>query len=79
MKIKYACDAETVEIMEKAIRDNHGYCPCKVDKTSDTKCMCKEFRDFVKSGQLGTCHCGLYVSYDPTNILNHEPEVTSNG
>lgn len=32
------------------------HCPCKIDKTDDTKCMCKEFRE----QESGECHCGLY-------------------
>jgi len=36
---------------------NEGYCPCRLDKTPDTKCMCKEFREQSE----GECHCGLYI------------------
>lgn len=44
------------EMMEK-IKKNDGYCPCKLEKSPDTKCMCKEFRDQITEGY---CHCGLY-------------------
>ena len=44
------------EMMEK-IKENDRYCPCKLEKSPDTKCMCKEFRDQVTEGY---CHCGLY-------------------
>ena len=40
-----------------AIRKNDGYCPCKLLKNDDTKCMCKEFRDTTE----GICQCGLYI------------------
>jgi hypothetical protein len=46
---------EILEIKE-AIKDNDGYCPCRVSKNEDTKCMCKEFRE----QESGVCHCGLY-------------------
>lgn len=46
----------TQEIIE-AVKNNQGYCPCALEKTPDTKCMCKEFREMEKSG---ICHCGLY-------------------
>ena len=36
---------------------NNGYCPCAIEKTPDTKCMCKEFRE---QKEPGLCHCGLY-------------------
>ncbi len=40
----------------QAVRNNDGYCPCRIEKTTDTKCMCKEFRE----QESGVCHCGLY-------------------
>lgn len=36
---------------------NDGYCLCRVSKNSDTKCMCKEFRESTEGGY---CHCELY-------------------
>lgn len=40
-----------------AVKANDGYCVCAVEKTPDTKCMCKEFREQTIAG---ICHCGLY-------------------
>jgi hypothetical protein len=37
---------------------NDGYCPCAIQKTPDTKCMCKEFREQESEGP---CHCGRYM------------------
>ena len=37
------------------IKANGGYCPCRFEKTEDTKCKCKEFRE------TGDCICGLFV------------------
>lgn len=54
--IKVTQDKELEKIIRKALKDNDGYCPCRVQKTADTKCMCKEFREQVN----GECHCGLY-------------------
>ena len=59
MQIKINPDKEFVREMRKAIKDNNGYCPCKLEHTPDTKCMCKEFREMEE----GTCHCGLYTKY----------------
>jgi len=44
----------------KRLKENDGYCPCRIVKTPDTKCMCKEFREQIKKGVFGKCHCGLY-------------------
>lgn len=35
---------------------NDGYCPCAIERTEDTLCMCKEFREQTE----GECHCGRY-------------------
>lgn len=56
MKVRKNPDKVFVEEMRKAIKNNNGYCPCRKEKTEDTKCMCKEF---LEQG-LGFCHCGLY-------------------
>ena len=48
------------EIMQK-IKDNGGHCPCKLIKTDNTKCMCKEFREQIADPNFeGYCHCMLY-------------------
>lgn len=39
------------------VRDNDGYCPCRLERTPDTKCPCKEFRESTIEGE---CHCGAY-------------------
>lgn len=62
MKIKQNPDKEYVKQIKQQLKDNNGFCPCKIDKTPDTKCMCKEFRDMVKRGEAGECHCGLYIA-----------------
>ena len=57
MYITFTKDVELRnEIMQK-LKDNDGYCPCRLIKTADTKCMCKEFREQTE----GVCHCGLYI------------------
>ena len=57
MKIKVNPDEEFVTEFRQTLKDNDGYCPCRTEKTTDTKCMCKEFREMEE----GTCHCGLYI------------------
>ena len=59
MRIEINPDKKFVLEMRQAIKDNNGYCPCKLGHTTDTKCMCKEFREMEE----GTCHCGLYTKY----------------
>lgn len=58
MKIKTnpAWTDEEVKAFRETVKANEGYCPCRLEHTPDTKCMCKEFRD----QESGLCHCGLY-------------------
>lgn len=60
MKVELNPDAEYVNEIRTRIKANDGYCPCAVEKTSDTKCMCKSFREQIDSGEAGYCHCELY-------------------
>ena len=45
----------------KSVVENDGYCPCRVIKNQDTKCICKEFKDQTTAGE---CHCGRYVKIE---------------
>ena len=57
MSVRKNNDTELVEEIILALKNNDGYCPCRAEKTEDTKCMCKEFREQEK----GLCHCGLFI------------------
>lgn len=57
MKIIRNPDKDIANEVARAVKENDGYCPCRIEKTSDTKCMCKEFREQLTAGE---CHCGLY-------------------
>lgn len=56
MRIKVTSDKELEKEIRQRIKDNNGYCPCKILKNDDTKCICKEFLE----QESGKCHCGLY-------------------
>lgn len=49
-------DKEHVKAIKQALERNDGYCPCRLERTADTRCMCLEFRE----QKIGLCHCGLY-------------------
>lgn len=42
----------------KAVEENDGYCPCATEKTDDTICPCKDFRD---QNEPGECYCGRFM------------------
>lgn len=61
MKVVLNSDEEVVKKIKEGLKKRDGYCPCRVEKTPDTKCMCKEFRDQIKDKDFeGYCHCMLY-------------------
>ena len=63
MKIKTnpAWTSEEVKEFQATIKSNGGYCPCRLTKSPENKCMCKEFRDQIADPNwYGFCHCLLY-------------------
>lgn len=60
--IKLNPDKEFVRNFKEKLKENQGFCPCRIIKNADTKCMCKEFRQQVSSNAEGWCHCGLYYN-----------------
>ena len=57
MRITVNPDKELVDIIRQKLKENDGYCPCRLHKTEETKCICKEFLEQSE----GECHCGLYI------------------
>lgn len=55
MKTVVNPDTEFVKNLKKRIKANNGFCPCQMEKTADTKCPCKIFKDTQE------CMCGLYI------------------
>ena len=61
MKVTLNSDSETVRVVQEGLKKTGGYCPCRVVRTEDNKCMCREFRDQIKDPEFeGFCHCMLY-------------------
>lgn len=52
MKITFNPDEEVVKLIKEGLAKKGGYCPCRLEKTEDNKCMCKEFRDQIKDPDL---------------------------
>jgi len=57
LKIRHNPDEKLANEIKQSIKDNGGYCPCELTKTTDTLCMCKAFRE---QNTEGYCHCQLY-------------------
>lgn len=61
MKVITNSDKALVSEIREKIKANNGHCACVVSFNEDNKCMCKEFREQINRGELGECHCGLYI------------------
>lgn len=61
MKITLNPDKEIVSSIKEGLKRTGGYCPCRLNRTEDYKCMCKEFKEQVADPDFeGFCHCLLY-------------------
>lgn len=61
MKIRLNEDEEVVKMIKEGLKAKDGYCPCRLEKTEDNKCMCKEFKEQIADPNFeGYCHCMLY-------------------
>ena len=61
LSVSLNTNQEIVNNIKEGLKKNGGYCPCKLVKSEDTKCMCKEFRDQINDPNFeGYCHCMLY-------------------
>ena len=60
-KVRLNDDAEVVRIVREGLKRTGGYCPCRLERTEATKCMCQEFKDQIADPNFeGYCHCMLY-------------------
>ena len=61
MKITLNQDPEIVAAVKEGLKQSGGFCPCRLQRTEDTKCMCREFREQIEDPEFeGYCHCLLY-------------------
>lgn len=61
MKITLNPDKEVVKTVKEGLKRTGGYCPCRIQRTEEYKCMCKEFKEQIADPNFeGFCHCMLY-------------------
>ena len=48
MKITTNPDKAIVDKIKEGLKKTGGYCPCRLERIEDNKCMCKEFKDQIK-------------------------------
>ena len=61
MKVSLNKNEEVVKTIKEGLKRTGGYCPCKLQRTVDNICMCKEFNEQIADPAFeGYCHCMLY-------------------
>ena len=49
MAVRLNENKEIVAEIREGLKKTGGYCPCRVERTEDTKCICKEFKEICKN------------------------------
>jgi len=61
MAVRLNEDKSIVAEIKEGLKKKGGYCPCRLEKTEDNKCICREFREQINDPNFeGYCHCMLY-------------------
>ena len=61
MKVRENENKEVVARIREGLKAKGGYCPCRVERTPENKCMCKEFKEQIADPDFeGYCHCMLF-------------------
>lgn len=61
MSVMFNPNEEIVKTVKEGLKRTGGYCPCRRERTEDTRCICKEFREQIADPTYeGFCHCMLY-------------------
>ena len=64
MGIRLNEDKEIVATIREGLKAKGGYCPCRLQRTEENKCICKEFREQMADPDFeGYCHCRLYYKF----------------
>ena len=60
-KIRLNDNPEVVKTIRDGLKAKGGYCPCRLEKSEDNKCICREFREQIADPEFeGYYHCMLY-------------------
>lgn len=63
MAVRLNEDREMVKTIRDGLKRTGGYCPCRLERSEENKCICREFREQIKDPNFeGYCHCFLYYT-----------------
>ena len=59
--IRFNDNEKIVKTVKEGLKRTGGYCPCRIERKEEYKCICKEFRNQIADPDFeGYCHCMLY-------------------
>ena len=61
MAVRLNDNKEIVNEIREGLKHTGGNCPCRVERSDETKCICREFKEQIADPDFeGYCHCMLY-------------------
>ena len=64
MGVRLNENADVVRTIKEGLKKKGGYCPCRMEKSEENKCICREFREQMADPDFeGYCHCMLYYKF----------------
>ena len=48
MKVRFNTDEEVVKTIKEGLKQTGGYCPCRLERIEENKCICEEFKAQIK-------------------------------
>lgn len=61
MSVRLNENKELVAKIKEGLKIKDGYCPCRLQKLPEYKCICEEFKEQIADPEFeGYCHCKLY-------------------
>lgn len=61
MSVRLNENKELVAKIKEGLKMKDGYCPCRLQKLEEYKCICEEFKQQIADPNFeGYCHCKLY-------------------
>lgn len=61
MAVRLNENKELVAKIQEGLKKRDGYCPCRLSKIEEYKCICEEFKQQIDDPDFeGYCHCKLY-------------------
>ena len=77
MKVILNPDKKVVEMLKEGLKRKDGYCPCKLERIPENKCMCQEFRNQIKDKDKVSSDLARILGVTKEEMDKHVKKVTS--